>query len=202
MTDAELKSLNDSGIRGIRFTVGNPQTAVVSIDMMEPLAKRIAAYGWHLQLNMDAQQIIDHADMLSRLPTTLVFDHMGKPPLPAGVNHPSHKVIRSLLDAGRAWVKISGAYIVSDIGPPTYADATPIAQEFVHAAPERRCGAATGRTPAPKFIRTTRCCSICSPSGRPTRRYATAYSSTIPQCFTASNNGNSGSPLQPRGAHR
>ena len=103
--------------------MGNPKTAVVSIDMIEPLAKRIAAYGWHVQLNMEAQQIIDNAAMLKRLPTPIVFDHMGKPHMPAGVNHESHKIIRSLLDARRAWVKISGAYIVSDIGPPGYADA-------------------------------------------------------------------------------
>ena len=45
VTDAELKQLNDAGIRGIRFTVGDPKTAVVSIDMIEPLAKRIAEYG-------------------------------------------------------------------------------------------------------------------------------------------------------------
>jgi D-galactarolactone isomerase len=136
VTDAELKNLNDGGIRGIRFTVGNPKTAVVSIDMIEPLAKRIAAYGWHVQLNMEAHQIIDSAEMLKRLPTPIVFDHMGKPPLPAGVNHPSHKIIRSLLEAGRAWVKISGAYIVDDAGP-KYSGATPIAQAFVKAAPER-----------------------------------------------------------------
>src|SRR5579862_4879929 len=83
VSDAELKSLNDAGIRGIRFTVGNPKTAVVSIDMIEPLAKRIAAYGWHVQLNMEAGQIVDNADMLKRLPTPIVFDHMGKPPQPA-----------------------------------------------------------------------------------------------------------------------
>ncbi len=150
VTDAELKSLNDGGIRGIRFTVGNPETAVVSIDMIEPLAKRIAAYGWHVQLNMEARQIIDNADMLKRLPTTIVFDHMGKPPQPAGVNHQSHKVIRSLLDQGRAWVKISGAYIVSDIGSPGYADATPVAQAFVKAAPERTVWGSDWPHPGPK----------------------------------------------------
>lgn len=150
VTDAELKALDDGGIRGIRFTVGNPQTAVVSIDMIEPLAKRIAEYGWHVQLNMEAQQIIDNADMLKRLPTPIVFDHMGKPHMPAGVNHESHKIIRSLLDARRAWVKISGAYIVSDIGPPGYVDATPVAQAFVKAAPERAVWGSDWPHPGPK----------------------------------------------------
>ncbi len=150
VTDSELHRLNDGGIRGIRFTVGDPRTAVVSIDMIEPLAKRIAAYGWHVQLNMDAQQIIDNADMLKRLPVQIVFDHMGKPPLPDGVAHASHKIIRSLLDAGRAWVKISGVYIVSRIGAPAYADATPIAQAFVRAAPERVVWGSDWPHPGPK----------------------------------------------------
>src|SRR5215212_4162625 len=51
VTDAELHSLHAGGIRGIRFTVGQPKTAVVTIDMIEPLAKRIADVGWHVQLN-------------------------------------------------------------------------------------------------------------------------------------------------------
>jgi predicted TIM-barrel fold metal-dependent hydrolase len=149
VTEAELQRLNDGGVRGIRFTVSNPAHAVVSIDMMEPLAKRIAPYGWHLQLNMDPEQVIDNAAMLKRLPTPLVFDHMGKPPMPDGVNHPSHKIIRSLLDAGRAWVKISGAYIVND-QPPVYAEATKVAQEFVRAAPERAVWGSDWPHPGPK----------------------------------------------------
>lgn len=137
VTDAELKSLDDGGIRGIRFTLANPQTAVVSIDMIEPLAQRIAAFGWHVQLNMPADGIVENADLLRRLPTQIVFDHMGQFPLPAGLAHPAYGVIRSLVDRGRAWVKISGAYLNSKIGPPSYADATVIAQAYVKAAPER-----------------------------------------------------------------
>ena len=137
VTDAELQRLDDGGIRGIRFTVANPQTAVVSIDMIEPLAQRIAALGWHVQLNMPADTIVEHADLLRRLPAQIVFDHMGQFPLPAGLAHPAYGVIRSLLDRGRAWVKISGVYLNTRTGPPTYADATAIAQAYVKTAPER-----------------------------------------------------------------
>src|SRR3954466_10510511 len=49
VTDAELKALNDGGIRGIRFTIFDPRSAAVSIDMIEPLAKRIADLNWHIQ---------------------------------------------------------------------------------------------------------------------------------------------------------
>ena len=150
VTDAELKELHEGGIRGIRFTVGDPTTAVVAIDMIEPLAKRIAEYGWHIQLNMPHAKIVEHADMLRRLPTPVVFDHLGHPPETEGINHPSHAVIRGMLDARRAWVKISGAYMNTLVGPPTYADATRVAQAFVKAAPERLVWGSDWPHPSPK----------------------------------------------------
>jgi D-galactarolactone isomerase len=136
VADAELKRLNDAGIRGTRFSLGDPATAVVTPEMVEPMAKRVAPLGWHLQLNMGGDQIVAMADMLKRLPTQLVFDHLGIPPLPAGTDHPSHAIVRGLLDTRRAWVKLSGAYLNTKIGPP-YPEATKIAQAFVKAAPER-----------------------------------------------------------------
>ena len=137
VTDAELKRLDGAGIRGLRFTLGLPQTAVVTIDMIEPLAKRIADLGWHVQLNMEPEQIVDSASMLRRLPTPIVFDHMGKLPPPDGLKHPAYQVIRRLIDKDRAWVKISGAYLVTAVGPPAYADATTVARAYVNAAPDR-----------------------------------------------------------------
>jgi D-galactarolactone isomerase len=136
VTDAELRRLNDAGVRGIRFSLGDPATAVVTPDMVEPLSKRVADLGWHVQLNMQGEQIIQMADLLRRLPSQLVFDHLGIPPLPAGIQHPSHGVIRGLIDRGRAWVKLSGAYLNSRSGPP-YPEATAIAQDFAKASPER-----------------------------------------------------------------
>ena len=137
VTDEELKHLDQGGVRGLRFTVGNPQTAVVSIDMIEPLAKRIAAYGWHVQLNMEADQIAENAEMLRRLPVPVVFDHLGKLPPGEGIRHPAYGVIRGMLDQGKAWLKLSGAYLNTLVGPPAYPDATAVAQAYVIAAPER-----------------------------------------------------------------
>ncbi len=151
VTDAELKALNDAGIRGIRFTVGDPATAVVSIDMIEPLARRIADYGWHIQLNMPCDKIVEHAGMLRRLPVQVVFDHLGHPLIDEGVRHPSHAVIRGMLDQRRAWVKVSGAYMNTNVGPPTYADATRVAQALVQAAPERCVWGSDWPHPSPKI---------------------------------------------------
>lgn len=136
VSDAELKRLQDAGIRGIRFSLGDPATAVVRPDMIEPLAKRIADLGWHVQFNVEGEQIVALADVLRRLPTPMVFDHLAHPTLPAGIEHASHAIVRGLIDRGRTWVKLSGAYSNSTIGPP-YPEATKIAQAFVRAAPER-----------------------------------------------------------------
>jgi hypothetical protein len=60
-----------------------------------------------------------------------------------------------------SWVKVSGAYSNSKIGPPSYPEATKIAQAFVKAAPERLVWEATGRTLAcpTTTSRTTQSCS-------------------------------------------
>jgi len=137
VTDAELKAMADGGIRGIRFTQFDPNTATTTIDMIEPLSKRVNDLGWHVQIHMRGDQIADAADLLLRLPSPIVFDHMGRLPQPDGINHPAFAVIRKLIDRGRTWVKLSGAYMDTRVGPPTYADKTAIAQAFLKAAPER-----------------------------------------------------------------
>ena len=56
---------------------------------------------------------------------------------PAGVDHPAFALVLKLLDNGRTWVKLSGAYMDTRTGPPTYADVSKVAQAYVKAAPER-----------------------------------------------------------------
>jgi len=136
VTDAELKRLTDGGVRGVRFSQ-NPPTVTSTFDMIEPLAKRVMAFGWHVQLYLPADRIAAAEDLWNRLPNTLVFDHLGHLPQPQGIAHPAYAVIRRLIDKGKTWVKISGAYIDTKIGPPSYADSTKVAQAYVQAAPER-----------------------------------------------------------------
>ena len=137
ITDAELKAFNEGGIRGIRFSLADAASRAVTPDMIEPLAKRVADLGWHIQFNVDGAIIMEIEPILRRLPTPMVFDHLAHPPLPAGVEDRSHKVVRELIDKGRTWVKLSGAYSNSKVGPPEYPEATKIAQTFVKATPER-----------------------------------------------------------------
>jgi predicted TIM-barrel fold metal-dependent hydrolase len=86
---------------------------------------------------MRADQIVDAADLLQRLPSTIVFDHMGRLPQPVGVDHDAFAIICRLLDKGRTWMKLSGAYMDTNAGPPAYADKAKIVQAYLKAAPER-----------------------------------------------------------------
>ena len=137
ISDTELKAMHEGGVRGIRFTVFDPATAVTKIDMIEPLAKRMADIGWHVQIHMRGDQIVANADMLRRLPCTIVIDHMGRVPFPDGTGHAAFKIVCDLINRGSTWLKLSGAYQDTKVGPPTYADATALAQAYVKAAPER-----------------------------------------------------------------
>jgi predicted TIM-barrel fold metal-dependent hydrolase len=136
VTDAELHRLHAGHVRGVRFSLWNPNDAVTSVDMIAPLAPRLADLGWHAQMHMSGDQVAAHATLLKSLPCTLVFDHMGRLPPGTGARHPAFGVIVDLVQRGRAWVKLSGAYLNTTSGPP-YADATATAQAYVRAAPER-----------------------------------------------------------------
>jgi len=137
VTDAELKQMADGGIRGIRFTVFDPRSAAVSVDMIEPLAKRVADLNWHIQIHMRADQIVENAALLEGLPTTVVFDHLGRLPQPAPLEHQAFAIIRRMMDKGKTWMKLSGAYMDTNSGAPGYADKVAVAQAYIKIAPER-----------------------------------------------------------------
>jgi predicted TIM-barrel fold metal-dependent hydrolase len=135
--DGELRALDAGGIRGLRFTQHDPRTAITTPEMIEPLARRIQDCGWHVQLHLLASQIVALRPIIERLPGTVVIDHMARLPQPEGLAHPAWDIVKRLLDGGRAWVKLSGAYLDSRVGAPGYGDVLAVARAFVRHAPER-----------------------------------------------------------------
>jgi D-galactarolactone isomerase len=135
VADAELKRLHDAGVRGIRFNLA--QQGATTVEMIDPLAKRVAPLGWHLQINAPAETILAAKDVWARVPCPVVFDHLAHVPEPDGIRHPVFGLVSGLLQQGKAWVKLSGAYADTKIGPPSYADSSAVAIAYVKAAPER-----------------------------------------------------------------
>jgi predicted TIM-barrel fold metal-dependent hydrolase len=135
--DTELESMHAAGVRGLRFTQHDPNTAITTPEMIEPLTRRVAELGWHVQLHLRGEQIVEMAELIERLPGTVVIDHMGRIPHPAGIHHPAFALVKRWLGEGRTWVKLAGPYLETRSGSPHYADVTRVAREFVKTAPER-----------------------------------------------------------------
>ncbi|MFD2753877.1 amidohydrolase family protein [Comamonas terrae] len=134
-SDAELLDLHAQGVRGVRLnlSLGVSGTA----EQLEPLARRIAPLGWHLQLLMAPELLASLAPVLRRLPVPLVFDHLGRiAPQQAG-RHPAHALLLELLQAGRAWIKLSGGYIVSPQRSVEDPALDELAAGYLRAAPQR-----------------------------------------------------------------
>jgi predicted TIM-barrel fold metal-dependent hydrolase len=138
VSDTTLKALDAGGIRGVRFSLYTPKHAAASFEMVEPLAARIASLGWHLQLHWTADQIVEHEAMLKRLPTPIVLDHMTRLPQPLGLKHPAVKIVEHLLAQGRTWIKLSGAYLDSQVGEAgDFLDIDAVARHWIATAPRR-----------------------------------------------------------------
>lgn len=100
-----LAAMHARGARGIRM-----QRVVVGgagLEGIERLAARIAEFGWHVQLYIDAEEILELLPMLRDLPVEVVFDHMAQVHDDSGIDSPGFKALLDLMQAGRAWVKLS-----------------------------------------------------------------------------------------------
>src|SRR5580704_15541191 len=122
VSDAELKRMNGLGVRGIRFNLA--QAGATTPEMIEPLSKRVNELGWHIQINAPAAKIMEIKDILNRVPSPIVFDHLAHIPEPEGTVHPLFGVVLALIDKGKTWVKLSGAYADTKVGPPSYPDSS------------------------------------------------------------------------------
>src|SRR5712692_4132173 len=135
ISDADLKRMDEQGARGIRFNLA--QAGATTPEMIEPLAKRVNELGWHIQINASAAKIMEIKPILEKVPSPIVFDHLAHISEPDGISHPLFAQVRALIDKGKTWVKLSGAYADTKVGPPTYSDSSAIARAYVKAAPER-----------------------------------------------------------------
>jgi len=136
VSDAELERLHEGGVRGLRFSVWNPNNAVVSFDDCKPLSERVKHLGWNMQLHMSAAQIAQQADVIRSLDCKVVIDHMGRLDPALGVKDPAYSFLCEMVDRGNTWIKLSGPYLNTKTGEP-WEDATRTAIAIAEFAPER-----------------------------------------------------------------
>jgi predicted TIM-barrel fold metal-dependent hydrolase len=136
-TGAALADMHEAGVRGVRVNLesAGQHDPDAARGLLVAAAARAAPLGWHVQTYTSLDVIVALKDTILALPVPLVIDHFGRAPAAAGVDHPGFRVLLSLVDSGRVWVKLSAPHRVSTA--PDCADAAALARALMRANPER-----------------------------------------------------------------
>ena len=133
-SDAYYQRMKDAGVVGIRmnlmFSGGG-----LDISKLEECDALARDWGWHIQFLMDANELPTLMPRMQKMQSTLVIDHMGYLRTSIGLQSPGFRALLDLVKE-RAWVKVSGAYRLTD-EPPPYLDVVPYAKALIAAAPDR-----------------------------------------------------------------
>lgn len=135
VSDSELVKLQAQNACGIRRILPQ-QLSLDNLADLERLAARISELGWHLQLLAKPEHLIEHEELLGRLRSPVVFDHLALIDPAAGVSQAAFQTLLRLLRGGRCYVKVSGFYRVSKQAAP-YSDLKPFVTSLMNLAPDR-----------------------------------------------------------------
>jgi predicted TIM-barrel fold metal-dependent hydrolase len=133
-----LDDMAAAGIRGVRLnfeTAGESDPAAIRRGLTA-VAEQVRSRNWHVQLNTSLPVIAALKEDFAALPFSIVIDHFARAKAALGPGQPGFDALLELVRSGRAYVKISAAYRMSDKAP-DFADAPPIAQALIAANPDR-----------------------------------------------------------------
>jgi predicted TIM-barrel fold metal-dependent hydrolase len=136
IASAEIDALHRAGVRGIRLNMASLGGATVEAltGLLRDTAKLCERHAWHIQLFVHAEVIAAIAPVLDGFEIPVVIDHFGLV-RPADGESPAKRALLDLLASGRAWVKLSAPYRISDdLDDPRIGA---LVQQLVGANPER-----------------------------------------------------------------
>ena len=137
-SESDLDLMGKAGIRGVRLNLatGGVNDPSVARPRFTNAVERMKARGWHMQIYTNMPMITAVKDLIMASPVPVVFDHFGGAQAALGVEQPGFADLVDLVKAGKAYVKISGAYRASKLGP-DFADCIPLAKALIGANPDR-----------------------------------------------------------------
>jgi predicted TIM-barrel fold metal-dependent hydrolase len=137
---AEVKRMADIGVRALRFHhIAGDMKATFSplgVDAFLKLAPVMDELGLHLQIMMDAVELPAVMPRLASWKRPIVLDHYALAPASQGVSGAGFQAVLRYLSEGRIWLKLSGAYRISERYP-DYDDVQPLHQTLLGANPEQ-----------------------------------------------------------------
>ena len=126
ITDSDLKRLDRAGVRAVRFNFLKRLVDNAPRDIFHNIAKRIANLGWHVVVYIEAEDLEDLVPFLQSLPTDIIFDHMARPDVTAGLNSPNFTLFQKIMENEKFWCKTSCPERLSKEGPEkNYSDILP-----------------------------------------------------------------------------
>jgi 2-pyrone-4,6-dicarboxylate lactonase len=132
-----LRDMDKAGVRGVRFNFLKRLVDATPKETFLSIVEKVAPLGWHIVVYFEAAELEGLTPFLKSLPTTIVVDHMGRPDVAKGVDHPDFQRFLSLLQENdNIWVKVSCPERLSVAGPP-YDDVVPFAKTLVERFPDR-----------------------------------------------------------------
>jgi len=137
ITEAELAELDAAGVRGVRFNFLKRLADFTPHDVLRRIADKVAPFGWHVVVYFEAPDLAELKPLFTSLPTKVIVDHMGRPDVKLGVDHPQFQAFVNLLaDHENIWSKVSCPERLTVEGAP-YDDVVPYARTIVERFPDR-----------------------------------------------------------------
>jgi predicted TIM-barrel fold metal-dependent hydrolase len=137
-SESDLDEMNKMGIKGIRVNLATSGVNDPSIGRkrLEAAIERVKARGWHVQVYTNLPLLTTIKDVLASSPVPVVFDHFGGADAALGLEQPGWAELVAAVKSGKAYVKISGAYRLSNKSP-DFPDAVPFAKSLIEANADR-----------------------------------------------------------------
>ncbi len=137
VSDQELEAMHAAGVRGVRFNFLKRLVDFTPREVLAQVAAKIAPLGWHVVVYFEAPDLEELAPFFTSLPTGVVVDHMGRPDVTLGVEHPQfRRFLEFMADNEQVVSKVSCPERLSVQGPP-YDDVVPYARAIVERFPDR-----------------------------------------------------------------
>ncbi len=136
-TSAEdIRRYDAAGVCGVRFSFMAHLGGKPDLDKVRGIIGRVEPLGWHVAIHVAGEGLVEMRDFIRSIRAPVVIDHMARPDISEGPDGPVMTTLRTLLDKGDIWVKLSGAERLSK-GAAPFSDVAPIATRLLNHAPER-----------------------------------------------------------------
>ena len=134
ITASELGEMHEAGVRAVRFNFVKRLVNATPREVFLEIAGKIQEFGWSTVVYFEASDLVDLQPFLQQLPGIIVVDHMGRPDVTKGVDHPDFQRFMDLMSGNEnMWCKVTCPERLTVAGPP-YEDVVPyckaIVQEF------------------------------------------------------------------------